>query len=96
LLADFGYIGLYIVAAVAFSLLLVIIPIILKIIKVNPSHPNPIKNDTFECGMETVGKTWVRFNFRYYFYALIFLALDVMVVFLLPWAAKPNTISPPW
>jgi len=36
--------------------------------------------------METVGKSWVQFNFRYYFYALIFLALDVLVVFLYPWA----------
>ena len=36
--------------------------------------------------METIGKTWVQFNVRYYFYALIFLALDVMVVFILPLA----------
>jgi NADH-quinone oxidoreductase subunit A len=36
--------------------------------------------------METIGKTWVQFNFRYYFYALIFVALDVLVVFLYPWA----------
>ena len=38
--------------------------------------------------METIGKTWVQFNFRYYFYALIFLALDVLVVFLYPWAVQ--------
>ena len=36
--------------------------------------------------METIGKTWVQFNFRYYFYALLFVALDVLVVFLYPWA----------
>jgi len=38
--------------------------------------------------METIGKTWVQFNFRYYFYALVFLALDVLVVFLYPWAVQ--------
>jgi len=38
--------------------------------------------------METIGKTWVQFNFRYYFYALIFLALDVLIVFLYPWAVE--------
>ena len=43
---------------------------------------------TYECGMETTGKTWVQFNFRYYFYALIFVTLDVMVVFLYPWAVQ--------
>jgi len=36
--------------------------------------------------METIGRTWVQFNFRYYFYALLFVALDIVVVFLYPWA----------
>jgi NADH-quinone oxidoreductase subunit A len=67
---------------------MVFIPIILKYLKIVPSHPNPIKNSIFECGMETIGKTWVQFNFRYYFYALVFLALDVLVVFLYPWAVQ--------
>ena len=38
--------------------------------------------------METIGKTWVQFNFHYYFYALVFLAIDVLVVFLYPWAVE--------
>lgn len=56
--------------------------------RIVPWNPNPIKDSTYECGMETVGKAWVQFNFRYYFYALIFIALDVMVVFLYPWAVE--------
>jgi NADH-quinone oxidoreductase subunit A len=86
LFSDYGYIGLYIIIAVLFSLVLIILPIILRFIKIIPHHPSPIKNATFECGMETIGKAWVRFNFRYYFYALMFVALDVMVVFMYPWA----------
>ncbi|MFC2048160.1 NADH-quinone oxidoreductase subunit A [Chloroflexota bacterium] len=45
--------------------------------------------------METSGKTWVQFNFRYYFYALIFLTLDVMVVFLYPWAVELKQLGTP-
>jgi NADH-quinone oxidoreductase subunit A len=86
LLADYGYIALFIIAAILFAFLLVIIPIILRFLKIVPHHPNPIKDATFECGMETIGKTWVQFNFRFYFYALVFLALDVLVIFLYPWA----------
>ena len=86
MLTNYGYIGLYFIAAVLFTLLMLGIPIILRFLKVVPHHPNPIKNSTFECGVETIGKTWVQFNFRYYFYALVFLALDVVVVFLYPWA----------
>ena len=65
---------------------MIILPIVLRFLKIIPSHPNPVKNSIFECGMETIGKTWVQFNFHYYFYALIFLALDILVVFLYPWA----------
>ena len=88
MLSDFGFVGLFIIVAIAFSALLIIIPVIFRYIKIVPYNPNPIKNDTFECGMETIGKTWVQFNFRYYFYALIFLALDILAVFLYPWAVE--------
>jgi NADH-quinone oxidoreductase subunit A len=59
-----------------------------KFMQIVPYHPNPVKSSTFECGMETIGKAWVQFNFRYYFYALVFIALDVLVVFLYPWAVE--------
>jgi len=36
--------------------------------------------------METIGPAWVQFNFRYYFYALLFVIFDVETVFLYPWA----------
>ncbi len=86
MLANYGLIGLFSIVVVLFTLVMVITPIILRFLKIVPSNPNPIKNSIFECGMETIGKTWVQFNFHYYFYALIFLALDVLVVFLYPWA----------
>ncbi len=86
MLVNYGYIGLFLVVAVLLSFIMLVIPIILRFLKVVPHNPSPIKNATFECGMETIGKTWVQFNFRFYFYALVFLALDVLVVFLYPWA----------
>ncbi len=86
MLANYGLIGLFFIVVVLFSLVMVVTPIVLRYLKIVPSNPNPIKNSIFECGMETIGKTWVQFNFHYYFYALIFLALDVLVVFLYPWA----------
>jgi NADH-quinone oxidoreductase subunit A len=88
LLANYGLIGLFFIVVVVFSLSMVVIPIILRLLRIVPNHPDPIKNSIFECGVETIGKTWVQFNFRYYFYALIFLALDVLIVFLYPWAVQ--------
>jgi NADH-quinone oxidoreductase subunit A len=86
LLANYGYIGLFLIVAIFFAITTLSLPFLLRFIGIVPHKPNPIKSSTYECGMETLGKSWVQFNFRYYFYALIFLALDVMIVFLYPWA----------
>jgi len=88
LLADYGYIGLFLVVAILFTVTTLVLPIILRFLRVIPHRPSAVKSSIFECGMVTIGKTWVQFNFRYYFYALIFLILDVLVVFLYPWAVN--------
>ena len=86
MLANYGSIGLFLVVAILFAVTTLLLPFLLRFIGIVPHKPNPIKSSTYECGMETIGKSWVQFNFRYYFYALIFLALDVLIVFLYPWA----------
>ena len=53
---------------------------------VRPRKGNPIKTSTYECGVETVGETWVQFNVQYYIYGLVFLVFDVEMVLLFPWA----------
>ena len=93
MLTNYGYIGLYLIAALLFTLSMVLIPVALRYLGIVPHNPNPIKNSIFECGMETIGKTWVQFNFHYYFYALVFLALDVLVVFLYPWAVNLRALG---
>lgn len=84
MLENFGLVGLHIIVALAFAALMILLPVLFRFLKVVPHHPNAVKTATFECGMETIGKTWVQFNFRYYFFALIFVALDVLVVFIYP------------
>ncbi len=88
MLANYGYIGLFLVVAIFFAVTTILLPLSLRFIRIVPYKPNPVKSSTYECGMETIGKAWVQFNFRYYFYALMFIALDVLVVFLYPWAVE--------
>jgi len=88
LVTNYGYIGLFLVVAILFAVTTLLLPVTLRFFKIVPKKPDPVKSSTFECGMETIGKSWIQFNFRYYFYALIFLALDVLVVFLYPWAVS--------
>ncbi len=94
MLATFGWVGLFLIVVFGFTLVMVLTPAILRYLKIVPHNPNPVKNSIFECGMETIGKTWVRFHIHYYFYALIFLALDVLVIFLYPWAVYLRELGP--
>ena len=93
MLANYGYIGLFLLVAVIFAVTTLLIPVTLRFIRIVPRKPNPVKSSTYECGMETIGKTWVQFNFRYYFYALMFIVLDVLVVFIYPWAVELRGIG---
>jgi NADH-quinone oxidoreductase subunit A len=93
-LTDFGYIGLFLVLALLVASSMVILPVLLRLIGIIPKNPNPVKNSPFECGMPTIGKTWIRFNFRYYFYALMFIALDIIALFIYPWAVDLRQLGP--
>ncbi|MCE9646490.1 MAG: NADH-quinone oxidoreductase subunit A [Chloroflexi bacterium] len=53
-----------------------------------PKKPNPVKQSTYECGIEPVGEGWVQFKAQYYIFALVFLVFDVETVFLFPWAVR--------
>ena len=47
---------------------------------------NSQKGQAYECGVPTLGQSWVQFNVGYYLFALLFLIFDVELVFLYPWA----------
>jgi len=81
LLTLYGYIGVMVLVAVGFALAPMIISTFVR-----PSRPNPVKLSTYECGMETIGPTWIQYHVGFYIYALIFVIFDVETVFLYPWA----------
>ena len=94
MLGDFGLLGLFIIVAVLVSFMFLVTPIVLRFIGLAPKNkPNPVKNSTYECGMVPAGKAWVQFNFRFYFFAIMFVAFDVLTVFLYPWAANLNELA---
>ena len=88
MLSDWLYIGLFFIVAPALPAAAIFMAGLLA-----PKKPNSIKNQTYECGMETVGETWVQFKAQYYIFALIFLVFDVETVFLYPWAVAFNQVT---
>ncbi len=60
---------------------------------VGPARTGPGKEQTYESGMNPVGDTRKRFNVRFYIVAMIFLVIDVDIVFMYPWATIfPNAV----
>ncbi|MBP7166773.1 MAG: NADH-quinone oxidoreductase subunit A [Bacteroidia bacterium] len=54
---------------------------------------NPRKGEPYECGIPTIGQTWMQFQVGYYLFALVFLIFDVELVFLYPWATVVREIG---
>ncbi|MEQ9063406.1 MAG: NADH-quinone oxidoreductase subunit A [Vicingaceae bacterium] len=53
---------------------------------VSPKSYNKVKEETYECGIETQGPSWLQFKVGYYLFAILFLIFDVETVFIFPWA----------
>ncbi|ADU97459.1 NADH-ubiquinone/plastoquinone oxidoreductase chain 3 [Thermovibrio ammonificans HB-1] len=50
-------------------------------VAVAPRDPHPVKEDTYECGLPAPEPIIASVNFQYYFYAIIFIAMDIAGVF---------------
>jgi NADH:ubiquinone oxidoreductase subunit 3 (subunit A) len=87
-LNEWGFVGVFF----ALSWALPALPIVVSMF-FSPKKPNAIKMSTYECGVETVGDTWVQFKVQYYLYGLVFLVFDVEMIFLFPWAMAHNQIG---
>jgi NADH-quinone oxidoreductase subunit A len=86
--ADYSIALWFLAGAVAIGLIAVILARYLA-----PHEPNPAKRSTYECSEQPVGSAWIRFNIRYYFFALLFLVFDVEIVFFYPWAVVFKTLK---
>jgi len=92
-LEQYGYVGILLIVAILFTVTIPMLPILLKRIGLIPSKKNPTKTSPYECGMQTVGKTRVQYNFRFYFFAVLFVLLDMLTIFLYPWAVNVKELG---
>jgi len=82
------FLGLLLISSVLFGALIIFLAFLVR-----PKRPYPQKSSTYECGLETIGPTWVRFRVQFYLYALLFVIFDIETVFLYPWAVALNRLS---
>lgn len=88
MLTDYTFIGIFLVIAIAFPIIALALAFFIR-----PKKPNPVKSSTYECGLETIGETWVQFRVQYYIYALVFVIFDIETIFLYPWAVAYHKLG---
>jgi len=88
LLSDYYFIAVFVVVACLFPFVALGLAYLLR-----PKKPNPVKVDIYECGVKTIGDTWVQFRAQYYIYALVFVVFDIEAAFLFPWAVAYDKLG---
>ncbi len=51
-----------------------------------PKRKGKVKNEVFECGIESQGNARLPFSVKYFLAAILFVLFDVEVIFMYPWA----------
>jgi NADH-quinone oxidoreductase subunit A len=51
---------------------------------ISPRFKGAETRKTYECGVDTIGTSWIRFGVSFYLFALIFVAFEVDILYLFP------------
>ncbi|MBI21365.1 MAG: NADH:ubiquinone oxidoreductase subunit A [Chloroflexi bacterium] len=92
-LLQYGVLVVYALLAIAVPIGMLLISYLATFIKIRPSKPNEVKLSAYESGLPPFGPKPVMFNFRYYYYAILFVVFDVETVLIFPWAVKYGVLS---
>ncbi|MEX0762296.1 MAG: NADH-quinone oxidoreductase subunit A [Dehalococcoidia bacterium] len=90
---QYGLLAIFVAIAIAVPVGMLLMSYLASLVRVRPSRPSPVKRTAYEGGMKPFSPRPVQFNFRYYYYALLFVVFDVETVFLYPWAVEYGVMS---
>jgi NADH:ubiquinone oxidoreductase subunit 3 (subunit A) len=91
MLGQYAYVLVFIFFGISFILLAFFTSWILSpngLLGLKKKYQKEVFEDTYECGVQTYGTAWFRFNVSFYLYALLFVIFDIETVFLYPWAVS--------
>ena len=54
---------------------------------------SPVKNTTYECGLVPFDDARIKFDIKYFNYAILFLIFDIETIFLYPFAVNMNSLG---
>ena len=87
-LAGYGILLIFVVLSLCFALAMIITSIFVQV-----KNKRDLKLQTYECGLNPNSSAKIRFNVKYYIFAILFLLFDVETIFLFPWAVMFNKLG---
>jgi NADH-quinone oxidoreductase subunit A len=87
--AEFTPVFLFLIVAIAIAAGMIVGSALLA-----PQKTTKVKQMPYESGMDPIGDARQRFDVRYYLVAIVFLLLDVELLFLYPWAVAHWSAGP--
>ena len=88
MLSDWGAVFIFFAVALVFGAGGIVTAFLIA-----PRKTTDQKITTYECGVDTIGPTWVQFKTSYFMYALLFVIFDVETIYLYPWAVKFKSLG---
>ena len=55
---------------------------------IGPKRHSKVKDDTWECGIPTVGNARTPISYKYFMTAILFVLFDIEIIFMYPWAVN--------
>lgn len=81
----YDYIPVVVMAVVAFGF---VATTMIATHWLGPRRKTRVKEETFECGIESQGNARSPFSIKYFLVAILFVLFDVEVIFMYPWAVN--------
>ena len=85
---EFACLSVFIIVSAIFSILMVIAGFLCQYKK-----ESAVKNSVYECGILPFGDARIKFDVKYFNYAILFLIFDIETIFLYPFAVSVNSLG---
>jgi len=71
-----------------FAVIVLVLPVVVFWLSryLRPISVDPKQEETYECGEVPIGEAQIQFHFQYYMFAIIFVAFDLVSIFVILWA----------
>ena len=78
-----------------FSALGFIVATMIATHNLGPKRHSKLKDEAFECGIESVGDARTPISVKYFLVAILFVLFDVEIIFMYPWAVNFKALGWP-